>query len=371
MGIRDISISVSNTEEFERKMGREYPETVQATFLGESVSKKFFVCIIDARYAVFEKSADDGFDGEISCVFRGCKAMGPEEDGVIRDIRWRENCGCVSIRFLDWLVERSDIVCVVWDEELYEAKERRFRSAKDIPGFLARKKTARSLLGKIVDIEIDRPAGYVRGNLTCPVNYGFVPGVLGGDGEELDVYLLGVNEPVSSFKARIIGIIHRENDNEDKLVAVPDGVMLTKKEIAEQTRFQEQFYDSFVETQESFYECKMRDCAFDEKIPAELEHLLLKKTISYFRDNIFCLYSFKDFSDYISAFEQAGKSREYTRQICEKSEYITNPRTLFTAVWREYRRHGYEITPEEEIGMSFSFRENCMAVAVSIMKSDK
>lgn len=370
MEIRDISISVLNTEEFERKMGREYHETVQAKILGESGSKKFFVCIINARYAVFEKSADGGFDGEVSCVFRGCKAMGPEEDGVIREIRWRENSGCVSIFFFDWLIERSDSVCVVWDEELYEAKERRFCSAKYIPGFLARKKTARSLLGKIVDIEIDRPAGYVRGNLTYPVNYGFVPGVLGGDGEELDVYLLGVTEPVSSFKARIIGIIHRENDNEDKLVAVPDGVMLTKEEIAEQTRFQEQYYDTFVETQESFYECKMRDCAFDGKIPAELEHLLLKKTISYFRDNVFGLYSFKEFSDYISAFEQAGKSKEYTMRICKNSEYVTNPRTLFTAVWREYRRQGCEITPEDEIEMNFSFRENCMAVAVSVGKSE-
>lgn len=366
-----INLSVSNLKEFENAVSREFPETVQALLLGESKSRKYFVCEICARYAVFEKSPDDGFDGEVCCSFRCCQLVGPEfDEGIVRETLWKEGSGCVNIMFFDWLVERSDNVCVVWDEELYEAKERRFRSANGNPKFLARKKTARSILGKTVEIEIDRPIGFVHGSgkfaVTYPINYGFVPGVLGGDGEEIDVYLLGITEPVRSFNARIIGIIHRENDDEDKLVAVPDGVMLTKEEIAEQTHFQEQYYDTFIETEDSFYECNMRDCAFDRKIPAELEHLLLKKTISHFRDNTFGIYSNAEFGNYLSAFTQAGKSEEYTRQICEKSEYIINPRTLFGAIWREYKRRGRDITPEEEIGVRFRFKENGMAVDVSL-----
>lgn len=33
-------------------------------------------------------------------------------------------------------------------------------------------------------------------DIVYPINYGFIPKVLGGDGEELDVYLLGVDVPV-------------------------------------------------------------------------------------------------------------------------------------------------------------------------------
>ena len=67
--------------------------------------------------------------------------------------------------------------------------------------------------------------------LEYPINYGYIPGVIGGDGEELDVYLLGVNTPVDSFVGKVIAIVHRENDIEDKLVAVPEGITFTKEEI--------------------------------------------------------------------------------------------------------------------------------------------
>ena len=70
--------------------------------------------------------------------------------------------------------------------------------------------------------------------------------MLGGDGEELDVYLLGVDTPVKEYTARIIGIVHRRNDVEDKLVAAPEGMSFTVEEIAEEVRFQEQYYDSEV-----------------------------------------------------------------------------------------------------------------------------
>jgi len=73
--------------------------------------------------------------------------------------------------------------------------------------------------------------------------------VLGGDGEELDVYLLGVDTPITEYTARIIGIVHRRNDVEDKLVAAPEGMSFTAKEIAEAVRFQEQYYDSEIEVQ--------------------------------------------------------------------------------------------------------------------------
>ena len=114
-----------------------------------------------------------------------------------------------------------------------------------------RKALVRSCLGRTVTIQIDRPLGSAHPNhpdLIYPVNYGFIPGVLGGDGEELDVYLLGVDTPVNSYTARIIGIVSRRNDSEDKLVAAPEGVRLTAFEIEEAVRFQEQYFDSEIES---------------------------------------------------------------------------------------------------------------------------
>lgn len=117
--------------------------------------------------------------------------------------------------------------------------------------FEERKALAKSYLGKTVRIEIDRPIGYVHKkenySLTYPINYGYIPGVLGGDGEELDVYLLGVDNPVNEYTGKIIGIVHRENDVEDKLAMAPDGMNFAQNEIAEQVHFQEQYYKTEIE----------------------------------------------------------------------------------------------------------------------------
>ena len=114
-----------------------------------------------------------------------------------------------------------------------------------------RKTLARSYLGKTVHIGIDRPIGYVhhkgKYDLVYPINYGYIPDVLGGDGEEMDVYLLGVDVPVEEFDAHIIAIVHREDDIEDKLVGAPMGSTFTKEEINAAVHFQEQYYKSYVE----------------------------------------------------------------------------------------------------------------------------
>ena len=74
-----------------------------------------------------------------------------------------------------------------------------------------------------------------------------IPGVLGGDGEELDVYLLGVNEPVESFTGRIIGIAHRVDDVEDKLIMAPPDMNFNREEVEHAVYFQEQYYDTYIE----------------------------------------------------------------------------------------------------------------------------
>ena len=109
----------------------------------------------------------------------------------------------------------------------------------------------RPYLGQTVTIEIDRPVGYVhhKGEKTLhyPINYGFIPGVLGGDGEELDVFLLGVDEPVQTYTGRVIGIVYRADDVEDKLIMAPEGMHFTVAEMTAAVNFQEKYYDSRVE----------------------------------------------------------------------------------------------------------------------------
>ena len=110
----------------------------------------------------------------------------------------------------------------------------------------------RKLLGRTVTVKIDRPIGHIHVTkgitLHYTVNYGYLPGVMGGDGEEQDVYVLGVEEPLSTFTGRIIGAVRRRDDNEDKLVAAPWGMELHCAEIAQAIHFAEQYFDSDVQS---------------------------------------------------------------------------------------------------------------------------
>lgn len=110
----------------------------------------------------------------------------------------------------------------------------------------------RGYLGQTVTVLIDRPIGYVHQKatytLTYPINYGYIPGVFGGDGEELDVYVLGIDHPIEQATVQIIGIVFRENDVEDKLIAAPEGMAFTTDDIAARIRFQEQYYQTHVES---------------------------------------------------------------------------------------------------------------------------
>lgn len=129
-------------------------------------------------------------------------------------------------------------------------REKYLKGKHDFIVYTLRKALVKSYLGKTVSISIDRPIGSVHpkhDDIVYPINYGFIPKVLGGDGEELDVYLLGVAAPVKEYTARIIGIVHRRNDVEDKLVAAPEGLNFTVEEIMEAVKFQEQYYDSEIE----------------------------------------------------------------------------------------------------------------------------
>lgn len=112
----------------------------------------------------------------------------------------------------------------------------------------AREKMIQRFLGKRVHVEVDRPIGYCHGDILYPINYGFLPGVMAPDGEEQDVYILGMDEPVSGFDGIVIGAVRRYNDCEDKLVAAPEGMLFHQAQIAEAVHFQERFFSYSIES---------------------------------------------------------------------------------------------------------------------------
>ena len=101
------------------------------------------------------------------------------------------------------------------------------------------------MLGKTVKVIIDRPLGTYHPkhkDLYYPINYGYIEGIIAPDGEEQDVYILGVNEPVSEFTGKIIAIITRLDDVEEKWVVAPENITFTKEEIIKQVEFQEKYF---------------------------------------------------------------------------------------------------------------------------------
>ena len=103
-------------------------------------------------------------------------------------------------------------------------------------------------LNTIVTVKMDRPLGskHPKHGFIYPVNYGYIPNTISGDGEELDVYVLGEHKPLDEFTGRVVAIIHRINDNDDKLVVMADGRNYSDEQIRALTEFQEQYFESVI-----------------------------------------------------------------------------------------------------------------------------
>ncbi len=110
------------------------------------------------------------------------------------------------------------------------------------------KVNAIDFLGKDVKVTIDRQLGtkHPKHGFMYMLNYGFIPNTISGDGEELDAYLLGEFDPVSSSEGKVIAVIHRTNDDDDKLVVSKNGKDYSDDAIKALTEFQERFFESII-----------------------------------------------------------------------------------------------------------------------------
>ncbi|MDF2503257.1 inorganic diphosphatase [Clostridium sp.] len=75
------------------------------------------------------------------------------------------------------------------------------------------------------------------------LNYGYIPNTVAADGEEIDAYVIGEFQPLKEFTGTVVAIIHRKNDNEDKLVVARNPNKYNRQQIEALVEFQERFFD--------------------------------------------------------------------------------------------------------------------------------
>ncbi len=136
---------------------------------------------------------------------------------------------------------------------------------------------SKEFLNKIITVKIDRPLGskHPKHNYIYPLNYGFVPNTISGDNEEIDCYVLGIHDSIDTFTGKCIAIIHRLNDDDDKLIITSEDKNFTDSEIRVLTDFQEKFFESEIIRPSDYID-------WNENIP-ELSVTNLAKSLSFYK----------------------------------------------------------------------------------------
>lgn len=102
----------------------------------------------------------------------------------------------------------------------------------------------KALIGQKVKVFIDRPIGYNHNGIIYQLNYGYIKEIKALDGEYQDAYIIGINKPIETFEGKVIAIINRKNDIEDKLVVCKEDKTFSKEEIKKAVHFQEKYFKS-------------------------------------------------------------------------------------------------------------------------------
>lgn len=142
------------------------------------------------------------------------------------------------------------IIELDFDGENLVSKQEHFHIEKEFKGKARADKTKEeSMIGKVVTVTVDRPLGSYHPkhkDMYYPINYGYIEGIMAPDGEEQDAYILGIDVPVDGFMGKIIAVVHRNDDVEEKWVVCPDHMTYSEEEIRKQIDFQEKYFDSYI-----------------------------------------------------------------------------------------------------------------------------
>ena len=172
-------------------------------------------------------------------------------------------------------------------------------------------------LDKTLEVTIDRPLGskHPKHGFIYPVNYGYVPNTISGDGEELDCYILGIYEPIEAFKGKCIAIIHRLNDNDDKLIIVHENKSFSNNEIQVLTEFQEQYFQSEIIRSSNYLE-------FSKNIP-ELSVTNLENSLNFYKTAGFKVEYDRPENKF--AFISLGKIQFMLQEIADNDKWDVAP----------------------------------------------
>lgn len=144
-----------------------------------------------------------------------------------------------------------------------------------------------------------------------PLNYGYIPNTTSGDGEPLDCYILGVFNPVETFTGKCIAIIHRNNDDDDKLIIVPEGKNYTNEQIEALLEFQEQYFHHIIIRPKNYLE-------FNATLP-ELSVSNLEKSLKFYQTLGFKINYERKENKF--AFISLGKVQFMLQEISENNKW--------------------------------------------------
>ena len=209
----------------------------------------------------------------------------------------------------------------------------------------------RIYLNKTIDVKIDRPIGSSHPNYPDHiylVNYGYVPNTISGDGEEIDCYILGEYKPLKDYRGTCIAIIHRLEEDDDKLIIVPQNKNYTNSEIRLLTNFQEKFYKSEIIRSPNYLE-------FNKNIP-ELSVTNLENSLNFYKTA-----GFKVEYDRLEnkfAFISLGEIQFMLQEIAKNNKWDIAPLTYpfgnginfqlevenLDAIYNNFKNSNYKIT---------------------------
>ncbi|TVP94302.1 MAG: inorganic pyrophosphatase [Acholeplasmatales bacterium] len=106
------------------------------------------------------------------------------------------------------------------------------------------------LLGKEVDVVVDRPLGSKSPNhgTVYPLNFGFLPKYFTRE-KPIKAYVIGEFEPLESFTGYVVALVERLNKPGCKVVVAKDKDKYTKAQIEALIEFREQYHQSTVVTE--------------------------------------------------------------------------------------------------------------------------
>lgn len=97
-----------------------------------------------------------------------------------------------------------------------------------------------------VKVTMDRPLGsqHPKYDMVYPINYGYLENTVSGDLQPIDAYVIDQEQALESYEGKVIAIVFRADDIEDKLVV--SNQSFSKEQIYEKIKFTEQYFKSSI-----------------------------------------------------------------------------------------------------------------------------